>query len=45
MAKTLQPYASFTIEDNGLNFSSNEIFSIDSVLTDKSQESAMWLEM
>ena len=41
MAKALQPYASFTIEDNRVNFYKNKIFSIDSVLTDNGQELAM----
>ena len=41
MARALQPYVSFTIEDNGINFYSSEIFPIDSMLTDKGQESAM----
>ena len=45
MAKALQPCANFTIEDNRVNFFKNEIFPIDSVLTDNGQESAMLLEM
>ena len=45
MSRALQPYASFTIENNGINFYSNEIFPIDSMLTDKGQESAMLLEV
>ena len=45
MARALQPYTSFTIEDNGINFYNNEIFPIDSMLTNKDQESAMLLEM
>ena len=45
MAKALQPYASFTIEDNKVNFYSSKIFPIDSMLTDKGQESSMLLEM
>ena len=45
MAKALQPYASFTIEDNRVNFFKNEIFLIDSMLTDNGHESAMLLEM
>ena len=44
MAKALQPYASFTIEDNEVNFDSSKIFPIDSVLTDNGQELAMLLE-
>ena len=34
MAKVLQPYASFTIEDNRVHFFKNEIAPIDSMLTD-----------
>ena len=45
MAKALKPYASFTIDDNRVNFFKNEIFSIDSMLTDNGQESAKLLEM
>ena len=45
MAKALQPYASFTTEDNRVNFYKNEIFPIDSMLTDNGQKSAMLLEM
>ena len=45
MAKALQPYASFTIEDNRVNFFKSEIFSIDSMLPDKGQKSAMLLEV
>ena len=45
MARALQPYASFTIEVNGLNFYSSKRFPIDSMLTDNGQESAMLLEM
>ena len=45
MAKVLQPYASFTIEDNRVNFFKNEIFPIDSMLIDKGQESAMSLDI
>ena len=45
MAKVLQPYVSFTIEDNGVNFFRNEIFLIDLLLTDNGQESAMLLEI
>ena len=45
MARALQPYANFTIEDNRINFYSSKIFPIDSILTDKGQESAMLLEM
>ena len=41
MAKALQPYASFTIEDNSVNFCRDKIFPIDSMLMDKGQESAM----
>ena len=45
MAKALQSYTSYTIEDNRVNFFRNEIFPIDSMLTDNGQESAMLLEM
>ena len=45
MAKALQPYASFTIEDNRINFYSSKIFPIDSILTHNGQESAMLSEM
>ena len=45
MAKALQPYVSFTIEDNTVNFFNRKIFPIDSMLIDKGQESAMLLEM
>ena len=45
MAKAFQPYASFTIEDNRVNFFKNEIFPIDSMLTDNGQETAKLLEM
>ena len=43
-AKALQPYASFTIEDNTVNFFKDEIFLIDSMVTDNGQ-STMLLEM
>ena len=45
MAKALQPYASFTIEGNEVDFDSSKIFPIDSMLTDNGQESAMLLEI
>ena len=45
MAKALQPYASFTIEDNRVNFFKKKIFPIDSMLIDNGQESSMLLEM
>ena len=45
MAKALQPYASFTIKNNRVNFCRNEVFPIDSMLIDDGQESAMLLEM
>ena len=45
MAKALQPYVSFTIENNRVNFCSDEIFPIDSKLTDNGQESAMLSEI
>ena len=41
MAKALHSYASFTIEDNGLKFYSGKTVPFDSMLTNKSQESAM----
>ena len=45
MAKVLQPYTSFTIKYNRVNFYRNEIFPIDSMLTDNGQESAMLLDI
>ena len=45
MAKALQPYTSFPIKNNRVNFYSDRIFLIDSMLTDKGQKSAMLLEM
>ena len=45
MAKALHPYASFTIEDNRVSFYRNEIFPIDSMLTNNGQESAMLSEI
>ena len=45
MAKALQPYASFTIEGNEVNFESGKIFPIDSMLTDNDQNSAMLLKI
>ena len=45
MARVLQPYASFIIEDNGLNFYSGKTIPIDSILTNKDQEAAMMLEI
>ena len=45
MAQALQPYVSFPIENNRVNVYSDKIFSIDSMLTDKGQESAMLSEM
>ena len=45
MAKDLQPYATFAIEGNRVNFCRDEIFPIDSMLTDNGQESAILLEM
>ena len=41
MAKALQPHASFPIEKNRVNFYSDRFFPIDSMLTDKGQESVM----
>ena len=40
MAKALQPYASFAIENNAVTIYREEIFPIDSMLTDKGQELA-----
>ena len=40
MARPFQPHASFSIENNG-----DKKFSIDSILTDKDQESVMLSEM
>ena len=45
MAQALQHYASFTIEDNRVNFHRDEIFTIDSMVTDNGQESAMLLKI
>ena len=45
MARALQPYASFTIEGNGVNFYSSKIFLIDSMLTNNGQKSAMLLDV
>ena len=45
MAKALQPCVGFTIKDNEVNFDSNKIFPIDSMLTDNGQESAMMSEI
>ena len=45
MARAFQPYASFAVENNRVNFYRNEIFPIDSMLTDNGQESAMLSEM
>ena len=45
MAKALQPYASFSIENNRVNFYSDRFISIDSMLTDKGQESVMLSEI
>ena len=45
MAMALQPYLSFTIEGNEVNFYSSKIFLIDSMLTDNGQKSAMLLEI
>ena len=45
MAKALQPYTSFTIEDNGVELYSRNIFPIDSMLTDNDQELDMLLEI
>ena len=45
MAKALQPYACFPIENNRVNFYRDRFFPIDSMLTDKGQESVMLSEM
>ena len=45
MARALQPYPSFTLEGNRVNFFRNEIFPIDSMLIDNGQKSAMLLEI
>ena len=45
MAKALQPYTSFTTEDNGVNFYSSKICLIDSMLTGDGQESTMLLKI
>ena len=43
MAKALQPYVSFTIEGNENIFFKSKIFTIDSMITDNGQESAMFV--
>ena len=45
MAKALQPYVSFTIEGNEDIFLKSKIFSIDSMITNNGQKSAMLLEI
>ena len=45
MAKAFQLYASFTIEGNEVIFFKNEIFPIDSMITNNGQISAMLLEI
>ena len=45
MTRLLHPYVSFPIENNRINFYSDKIFPIDSMLADKDQESAMVSEM
>ena len=45
MAKALQPYVGFTIEENEVNFDSSKLFPIDIMLIDNSQDSAVLLEM
>ena len=45
MVRAIQPYTSFTIEDNRVNLYRDEIFLIDSMITDNGQESAMLLEV
>ena len=45
MAKALQPYVGFTIAFNEKIFLKSKIFSIDLLLTDNGQKSAMLLEI
>ena len=45
MAQGLQPYTSFHIEDDRVNFLGNENSPIDSMLIDNGPESAVLLEM
>ena len=45
MSRALQPYASFPIENSGVNFYSDKFFLIDLMLTGDDQESARLSEM
>ena len=45
MSRTFQPYASFSIENDSINFYSNKIFPIDPMLTGDNQEPTMLSEM
>ena len=45
MSRALQPYTSFLIENNRVNFYSDKIFPIDSMLTGDNQGSVMLSEM
>ena len=45
MAKALQPYASFIIEDNRVNFYRDEIFPIDSMITDNGQNTFYYIKL
>ena len=45
MSRALQPYASFLIENNRVNFYNDRIFLFDSMLTDDDQESVLLSEM
>ena len=45
MANALQPYASFTIGSNRVNFYRDNISTIDSMLTDEGQKPVKLLEM
>ena len=45
MARALQPFAGFAIENNRVNIYNDKIFPIDSLTTDKDQKSVMLSEM
>ena len=45
MPRAFQPYASFPIENNRVNFYSDNFFLIDPMLTGDNQEPAMLSEM
>ena len=45
MDKALQPYVSFAIEGNENIFLKSKIFTIDSMITNNGQKSAMFLEI